>query len=176
MAAAGSLTNTPSSPGTAAATAPSIGRVAAGSSPSGRATSITAGCCGWICSATWRAVLSRATPGRRAACSTQPGGKNTGSALLLPAPRKYRSAGSTLASQSLTALRKLATITVMATDSARLATTPATAALAVWRANRARRKASNSRGWRGAVRGDNRACTPAGTSTTPPASSAATAA
>ena len=90
--------------------------------------------------------------------------------------RAYRSAGSTLSSHTVTASRKLATITVMATLSARLATTPATVALAVWRAKRARRRASKPTADRGAALADSKVCTAAGTSTTPPASNVATAA
>ena len=52
----------------------------------------------------------------------------------------------------------------------------ATVALAVWRANRARRSASSATAERGVPAADNRACTAAGTSTTPPASKVATAA
>ena len=65
---------------------------------------------------------------------------------------------------------------MIATDNAKLATTPATVALAVWRAKRARRQASSSTACRGWNRLDNNPCTSAGTNTTPPASSAATAA
>ena len=66
------------------------------------------------------------------------------------------------------------TITVSATDSARLATTPATAALAVWRWWRARSLASNTSGRRRVSGRASSACTPTGTKATPPASSAAT--
>ena len=94
---------------------------------------------------------------------------------LVAALRAYRSAGSTLASQSLTPTRKLATITVSATDSARLATTPATAAVAVRRWKRARCTASSGSAPRAGGTAASRACTTAGTSATPPNSNAATA-
>ena len=58
--------------------------------------------------------------------------------------RTYRSAGSTLSSQRATPLAKARHHDVSATDSARLATTPATAALAVWRWWRARCTASST--------------------------------
>ena len=66
-------------------------------------------------------------------------------------------------------------MTVSATDSARLATTPAVAAVAVLRWKAARRQASSASGERGAARVAVRPCTTAGTSATPPHSSAATA-
>ena len=87
-----------------------------------------------------------ATPSRRAALATNSGVSQAWSAVLLvPELRAYRSAGSTLSSHWLTPWRKLATITVSATDSARLATTPATAAVAVRRWKRARCSASKGR-------------------------------
>ena len=81
-----------------------------------------------------REASTRRTPGRACTCATKPASSQACSlAALLAAVRAYRSAGSTLSSQVATPWRKLVTITVSATDKARLATTPATAAVAVCR-------------------------------------------
>ena len=90
------------------------------------------------------------------------------------AVRAYRSAGSTLSSQLTTLPRKLVTMTVSATESARLATTPATAALALWRWCMARRSASSTSAWPGDGQAASSANTAAGTSATPPNRIAAT--
>ena len=111
----------------------SIGRSSRGLS-SGLAISATAGRFGASCKEREREACTRLTPGSAAERVAKSGGNQACSAMApLPAVRAYRSAGSTLPSQSLTPVRKLATITVKATDKARLATTPATAAVAVRR-------------------------------------------
>ena len=80
---------------------------------------------------------TRATPGRAATGDEAGGSKRSGAArLAIGAARRY-SAGSTASSQRITDLRKLPTITVSATDSARLATTALVATEALCGAARA---------------------------------------
>ena len=131
----------PSSPGRGGRAASSSGSTLPGSSPRGRVSSTNAGWRGSINSPIWRELATRCTSGKAAARAGKSGGSTDWSLpallplpLLPPAARAYSSAGNTPSSQSLTAARKLATITVSATDKARLATTPATIALALWRA------------------------------------------
>jgi len=79
----------------------------------------------------------------------------------------------------MTELRKLATITVMATDKLKLATMPAMSTAAPWRWRRARSTASKMLAWRKRLRcghTPNSAATTAGTRARPPSSRQATAA
>ena len=85
-----------------------------------------------------------------------------------PAARAYRSAGRIVSSHCVTASRKLATITVSATDRARLATTPATAIVALSRWCRARSTASSASARRGGAMPASARPTPAGTQAMPP--------
>ena len=110
-----------------------------------------------------------------AASLTNAGGSVTTSpADVLAAARAYRSAGSTVFSHCVTDSRKLATITVSATDRLRLATTPATAMVAVWRWCRARSTASRASGFVGGFSHLSNSPTPAGTQAMPPSNSRAT--
>ena len=102
-------------------------------------------------------------------------GQASSAAALLPALRTYRSAGSTWSSQSATPPRKLVTITVSATASARLATTPDTAMVALLRSWRARCTASSSRALRGGWVQRSSRPSIAGTQAMPPSSRQATA-
>ena len=79
-----------------------------------------------------------------------------------------------MSSQCETASRKLATITVNATERARLATTPATAMVALSRSCRARSTASRASGRRGGRTAASSSATPPGMQAMPPISRQAT--
>ena len=169
-----SLTYTAGRCGSAGTSVPSSGSDCAGSA-SGRANSVTAGRSGAHVRARTRAASTRATPGSAAARCGRSAGRNAWSAALpLVALRRYRSAGSTWSSQRATPSRKLATITVSATDSARLATTPATATAAASRSWWARRSASSGSTESDVGRRASNTSTSSGTQAMPPTSSSAT--
>ena len=90
------------------------------------------------------------------------------------AARAYRSAGSTWSSHCVTAARKLVTITVSATASARLATTPDTAMVALLRSVARALHRQQPRAWRGGGRPRSSNATMAGTQAMPPSSRQAT--
>ena len=111
-----------------------------------RATKVMGGLSASSCTGVARSASARATPGRACTARTSAGSRKRLSAGPLPAARTYSGAGNTLSSQALTESRKLATITVRATDNARLATTPLSATAAVSRWRWARLRASSHRG------------------------------
>ena len=163
-----SLTNTPSASVGNGTSSPTSGSAFAGSSIA-RAISTTAGRAGSSCTLVTRCAATRSTPGSATArCGNSAGSVTTSPATSDEPARAYRSAGSTVPSHCVTESRKLATITVSATARLRLATTPATAIVAVWRWWRARSTASSASAFDGGAMPASRPPTALGTQAMPP--------